>query len=196
MNQQIESVYLIEILAQCRNALRAERAMQRAARALTAGKVKGDAARRRIGALFDDAADFLSHAANVSKLLSPSTRADHCVARGRHLRTVLNLTQQHALADRTLRNHLEHYDERIDDWAAKDPQHLADGIIGPAVQGVPDSNTMRRYDPATGSFVFRGQAFDLNAIGAGLRDLTNRARRRLQQIAPQVFAELRKPRLI
>jgi hypothetical protein len=198
MEPRIESIYLVEILAQCRNGRRAERSMQQA----LAGMGRHDpAVGERIAELFDDAADFLAHAGNVSKILWPPRPEEHpASARGRSLRESLGLTSGHALESRTLRNHLEHYDERLDGWAAATSGNIADGLVGPqnaiAGNGIRPSDIMRQYDPATHTFVFRGESFEMKRIAAGLGDVVRRAEERLQQIAPELFAGLRSAHLI
>ena len=107
----------------------------------------------------------------------------------------------HALEDRRLRNHLEHYDERLDNWAASSTnKNIVDGWVGARSgiggSGIADSDIMRLYDPATHTFVFRGESFDLQAIASGLDDVARRTGERLQTIAPQLFAGLRSGHLI
>lgn len=53
-------------------------------------------------------------AGNVSKILWPSRKSSS--ARGQVLRKLLNVDDQNLLSDRKIRNHFEHYDERIEDW--------------------------------------------------------------------------------
>ena len=60
----------------------------------------------------------LTHAANVSRLLFPNRKRDeYAQQRGKKLRDVLGVDDDSPIADRSLRNHLEHYDERLDQWA-------------------------------------------------------------------------------
>jgi len=170
--------------------------MQAAATLVAGG---GSGVRERIAELFDDGADFLAHAALVSKILWPPRSDNHPAGvRGRTLRESLGVTPGHALEGRDLRNHLEHYDERLDSWAAATTGTIVDGIVGPrsGIAGVPDSDIMRLYDPQTRTFFFRGELFDLQAIAGGLDNVANRAAERLQAIAPDLFASLRSSRLI
>ena len=52
--------------------------------------------------------------ANISKILWPVRQQNK--ARGKYLRDLLGVDENNLLADRTFRNHFEHYDERIDEW--------------------------------------------------------------------------------
>src|SRR5579862_3776447 len=63
---------------------------------------------------------FLVAAANVSKLLWPSGNRK----RGNELRRLLSVTEDSPIANRTLRNHFEHFDERIDSWTTKSKHHM------------------------------------------------------------------------
>src|SRR3954468_20391091 len=69
-------------------------------------------------------------AANVSKILWPAR--SQSAARGAMLRALLNIDANNTLADRKLRNHFEHYDERIEDWISDQRSAVyIDQIIGP-----------------------------------------------------------------
>ena len=62
---------------------------------------------------------FLSAAANISKLLWPLDRRDGAKQfpdRGAHLRRTLAIEESSLLKNKDLRNHFEHFDERIEEW--------------------------------------------------------------------------------
>ena len=69
-----------------------------------------------------------------------------------------------------LRNHLEHFDERIDRWVLESERHNSvDMNIGPygrGPAGLPPGAELRWYDPETRTFYFRGEAFALEPIVA------------------------------
>ncbi len=52
-------------------------------------------------------------AGNVSKILWPSKEYAEC---GERLRELLKVDDNNILSDRSLRNHFEHYDDRIEKW--------------------------------------------------------------------------------
>jgi hypothetical protein len=63
----------------------------------------------------------LMAAANVSKLLWPTYRRGENLipCRGEELRKSLAISDEHSpLSDRTLRNHFEHFDARLEHWPA------------------------------------------------------------------------------
>ncbi|WP_439544791.1 hypothetical protein [Sandarakinorhabdus sp.] len=68
--------------------------------------------------IFDRIRLGLQMAANVSRLFWPPRNS----ARGAHLRSLTGLPTTHGLSDRTLRNHIEHLDERLDQWTATSPR--------------------------------------------------------------------------
>jgi hypothetical protein len=97
----------------------------------------------------------------------------------------------HRLKSRTLRNHLEHYDERIDDWAEQtEGKRIADwniGAISDLRKNLPTfqpTEIMRHYDPDTKEFIFRGEVFNLQTLLADVDDIHDLAADRLQAIDP------------
>lgn len=116
---------------------------------------------------------FLVCAGNISKLLWPPRTGD--AQRGRLLRDLLQVPEDSPLTVRTFRNHFEHFDERLDEWARKTVlQNFADSNIGPLEQfrgfsNAPDFH--RHYDPETFTLRFRGEACDLKSIVLSINDL-------------------------
>ena len=53
-------------------------------------------------------------AGNVSKILWPQEKK--YAVRGKRLRELLKVDDNNILSDRSLRNHFEHYDDRIEKW--------------------------------------------------------------------------------
>jgi hypothetical protein len=94
----------------------------------------------------------------------------------RPLRESLRIADDSPLANTDLRNHLEHYDERLDRWyETSENKNHADFLIGPAGRmvagrGIGDKDVFRHFDPATGDVVFWGVHYSipvlLNAIAA------------------------------
>jgi hypothetical protein len=143
-----------------------------------------------VSKLFSSIHSFLTHTSNVSKLLWPPTgggdkqgRKDR-KERGKVLRRILGLTGDNALKNRSLRDHLEHFDERMDTWrkSVGDAKKIKykDYVVAPASTlkersqvenplGV--SAEMRRFDPMSNTFTFRGEDFDLQKLEADTREL-------------------------
>jgi hypothetical protein len=102
------------------------------------------------------------------------------IERGEFLRNLYDVQATSPIANRDLRNHLEHFDERLDaffvDAAANGLTAIVDKNITP-VAAVPNSlglgAILRHLDPNTLNFIFRGVSYDLQTIYAqaiGIRE--------------------------
>ena len=141
---------------------------------------------------FREAGDFLQHTSATSRLLWPpgssdKMRRERANDRGDHLRISLGIQGDHVLRSRRLRDHLEHYDQRIDDWAETSPnKNIVDNMIGPRStiggDAIKDTDIMRLYDPSTKKFVFRGESFDVQELVNGVIYIRDRAIRRLVEV--------------
>ena len=93
--------------------------------------------RSRVDVGNDDLASFafaqllLGAAANVSKLLFPTSKAKKSVERGGRLRGALKVTDDSLVASRKARNYVEHFDERLDKYLFKRPGVLLRRLIVP-----------------------------------------------------------------
>ena len=143
--------------------------------------------------VFRDAHSALTHAGCLSRLLwpLPGKTAAHvrAHARAEEIRGLLDLEQPHAavLGQRDLRNHLEHYDERLDGWAvAPPPRHYVHDVIEPfrRIWGSDDRDIMRWYDPTTDVYRFQGEEFELARLEAALGHALDRAQKALASYDP------------
>ncbi len=103
--------------------------------------------------------------ANVSKILWPQRKT--YAERGKILRTLLNVDDSNLLADRKLRNHFEHYDERIEKWFENNCSAVyIDSRVDPfeSIWGCNPANFHRGYNPITQTLTFRGESVDLAAV--------------------------------
>jgi hypothetical protein len=111
---------------------------------------------------------FVVGAGNASKALWGEGRSRSTIAPHRQrLRDSLGVTDTSPLYKLDIRNHFEHYDERIDRWWANSVHHnLLDRMIGPPgmVSGLADVDMFRVFDPATGSIFFWGEQYPLQPI--------------------------------
>jgi hypothetical protein len=84
------------------------------------------------------------------------------------LRESLAIADDSALASTDLRNHLEHYDERLDRWYRNSARHnYADFIIGPratTIVGLDDTDIFRFFDPETNEVVFWGEHYAIQPL--------------------------------
>lgn len=119
---------------------------------------------------------FMTHAGNVSKLLWPVQSRK---ARGENLRRELGVSDGSNLKDRTMRNHLEHYDERLEDWLNAPHRH---GLIDMAIvvrqsgHHIENADYHRGFDPSDMSFVYQDESINLISLSHALRDLRDVAR--------------------
>ncbi|SFJ53738.1 hypothetical protein [Bradyrhizobium sp. cf659] len=109
----------------------------------------------------------LSHAASLSRFFWPARLQGVASARGERLRRHFGIDESSPLYGRELRNALEHFDERLDEYllwndagyffpdAAVDSHELADEAIG---------HIFKLVDPCRQIFVVLGQKFYFDPI--------------------------------
>lgn len=109
----------------------------------------------------------LSHAASLSRFFWPARSRGVAPSRGENLRRSFEVDQGSPLFDRELRNALEHFDERLDEYllwneaghffpdARVDSHELADEMIG---------HIFKLVDPTHQIFVVLGQKFYFQPI--------------------------------
>lgn len=134
----------------------------------------------------------LQMAANVSRLFWPPKSRDpkkdqRSRVRGAHLRSLVGLPDSHGLSDRTLRNHIEHLDERMDDWTEASPRpFLAVELV--LYDDMPPPGAMRDealnaaaivYDVAGQSVQLFGEAFSMPTLRGQLEDVAQKISRAL-----------------
>lgn len=193
-------VYLWEVQSQCRFSLNAMGGLQNVVQRLPGAF--DDEVRYRIlrEEVFRSVHSFLTHASNASRLLWPPKanrakgEADEAFAarrlatrrRGEVLCGALAIDgRPHPLRDRRLRDHLEHYDERLDQWRAESKRkNIAMDTIGPAnaIVGLDASDSMRWYDDARNVMRFRGEEYDLNELARSIEDLLRRTEAALTRL--------------
>ncbi|HHL3492496.1 TPA: hypothetical protein ACQ53F_001326 [Legionella pneumophila] len=123
---------------------------------------------------FREAEHFLHHAAAISFLLWPTK--SNANVRATHLKTQLGIDETNILSNRKLRNHITHFDERIDTWTKNSLGHIVvDRNIGDmqkAISGVPTTAFLRNYNPQTLEYTFLNQSFNLQNILTAINDLS------------------------
>lgn len=114
-------------------------------------------------AVFSSIHSFLSHCAMVSKMLKASDGAQPPTTIG----DVLGVPNTSVIHQRTFRNHLEHYDERLKRWIQQFGADVRIGTynIGPKSQfHIAHFVFVSHYDPHTHTFTFVNDDFDLLAL--------------------------------
>lgn len=108
---------------------------------------------------------FLVAAGNVSKLLWPPQPS--VPNRGDDLRLSLAVPDGSILAPRTFRNHFEHFDERLEEWAASSQRkNFADSNVGPTgmISGLNPGDYLRNLDTTQCAVTFRGDTYLLRPL--------------------------------
>lgn len=116
--------------------------------------------------------------ANVSKVFwsaAPGAPA----RRAADLRVLCQLPDDHGLKNRRLRNHVEHTDERLDDWLANGPRpFLTIEYVHPAMPDCPAEKRAESaaacvlvYDVASDTVTFLGQDFSLAELEGQLNEV-------------------------
>ncbi|WP_394131440.1 hypothetical protein [Marinobacter nauticus] len=182
MNSREIVVYLNEAETQCRMAIVAVIALNNAMQADSKsenGTQDWDRFRFIQGEIFRSLHSLLTHASNISRIFWPPVgRGQKAEIRGRRgvvLRQKVGLPDEdHPLHKRTLRDHLEHFDERIDHWRETSiRKNYAQDLVGPKgmIAGFEETDMMRWYDPERKCFMFRGEEFDIQELVTAIEAL-------------------------
>lgn len=117
--------------------------------------------------LFSSIHSFLSHCANVSKLL----RSSYLVVNGQTIEQVLAVSEQSEIHDRWFRNSLDHYDERLAEWinemGSSNKSLILDYNVGPLDALGVDLDTavvVRHYDRDLYRLNLLGRAINLHTL--------------------------------
>jgi hypothetical protein len=132
--------------------------------------------------IFRNVHSMLTHTSNISRLLWPGDKVKPSrKQRAQELRALIAVPDEnHILSDRSLRDHLEHFDERLDAWVARsgaNPDFWQD-FIGSweviANYKAMDENVMRHFDPCTKTFRFQGYPWDVAEMIDAVQELRRR----------------------
>ena len=163
--EHIQDIFLAELVRQASWTMHAAKGVDNARR----GHRPADEIFRCLEAL-------LYHASRISLILWPvKGRGDQ--ARGHHLRQLLGVGENNPLEDRKARNHVQHFDERLDKWVRETGGKIyIDQNVGPypPIKGA-NEKEIRRYDPITQEFIFRSEKYEIGALVKAVADLHGRA---------------------
>ncbi|GAA4762738.1 hypothetical protein GCM10023351_01490 [Microbacterium gilvum] len=118
----------------------------------------------------------LAGAGNVAKALWGSGGKKS--AKRLVLRESLGVKEDSPLQDTDLRNHIEHFDERLERWwESAERNHFVDGFIGAKdqMQGASGQDLFRMYDPEIATAYFWDEAFPLADVQKEVSRLQVRA---------------------
>src|SRR5437870_10151252 len=108
LSQTVQRAFYYEIQNQCQFVLMATQELENALQQNQTERV------------FYAIQTLLVAAANISKVFWPNHRYQD---RGRKLRANLEVADNSVLALRSFRDHFEHYDERLENWASSSRRH-------------------------------------------------------------------------
>jgi hypothetical protein len=123
---------------------------------------------------------FLVAAGNISKLLWPSYRKgeERIPERGPEVRASLGVEENSPLQPRTFRNHFEHFDVRLEEWAVSSkPRKLIDANIAPmgTISSAESGDYLRNFDPTNFAVTFRGDSYHLRPIVEAIEQIWHKA---------------------
>jgi hypothetical protein len=170
MDTLLLRVHQRQIVHQCRSAL------------LAADMAHGAVAGGNQDAFWSSIQNFLTATANIAKALwgAGGSRA----AAREPLRLSLGVADDSALASTRLRNHFEHYDERLDQWFERSAgRNYVDFVIGPenVIAGADATDIFRWFDPDVGDVIFWGERYSIAALVRAVRQLLPIAEREAKQ---------------
>jgi hypothetical protein len=190
MDDFLKGVYVSEVKKQCEFGLAAVKYLNHALQQVNNRELAREESQFYHSEVFRQIHSLLTHASNVSRMFWPpspkqkknETAQDYenrlqkidKVARGRVLKVEYGLDDSNPLKNRTLRDHLEHYDERLDHWRNNSVnRNIVSDTIGPpnAIIGPAETDMMRWFDPTRNVFKFRGEEYDLQSIAASIDQL-------------------------
>ena len=192
MNRLVLRVFQREVQRQCRFAMIASEEMENALRLSETSEIAESIIHDEY--FWYSLQAFLIAVGNVSKLLWPSPprsgKQQIIPDRGERLRESLDVPEDSCLQSRRLRNHFEHFDERLEGWA--NPKKLAHSMIDSNFvysdlldEGKLNSvfhNVFRNYDPERNIAIFQGERYELRPMFNEVEKLWQKA-----------SAEIRKP---
>jgi len=143
---------------------------------------------------FDHITALINHSAAVSRMFWPPGSPNklskaRSKARGDYLRNSVGVEDDHSVRQRKLRDHFEHYDERLDEWAESSfNRSIILKMIGSRelIQGpyIGDGDIIHHFNPENRTYYFRGEAFNIQQIVDGVEDIGRKIVDRLCQISP------------
>lgn len=122
---------------------------------------------------------------------------DKAKARGARMRALTALPDEHPFRDRTLRNTVEHLDERLDVWTAESPRPFTTVQMvlhddDPYIRHQASESILMTYQVAHKRVSVLGESFDLNELRKILLDVQQRISVALQNYTGETRSTERK----
>lgn len=121
---------------------------------------------------------FLSATANLSKIFWPPDNLYK--DRGEKLRSHLKISRSSAIRSRRFRNYIEHFDEKLHEWAAITNNHnffdkiIVNGDIGSATNGSDKVDIVRYFNLKSMTFWFQGEELTLQPVIEEIKIIYNK----------------------
>jgi hypothetical protein len=130
---------------------------------------------------------FLIAAAKISIIFWPQGRKHK--KRGEELRNLLAIDETVAFATRDPRNHLEHFDERLDEWYDNSTHHnLANKVILPEITFMTGNiDHLRTFLTKRFVFKFLDKEYEINPIKDSIVELLFKVEGELNKFHPKGF---------
>lgn len=162
-----EAFYLESIAYTAGRAVRAFERFDLAAR-------KGDSKEETVAS----AQEALTHVAALSRFFWPARKSALTQARGKKLRERFGIQEGSPLQSRELRNALEHFDERLDEFLVED--HYGHFFPAPMVDDASLSeetigHIFRLVDPMASQFVLLGKQYSFGELREVAKDIERKA---------------------
>lgn len=128
---------------------------------------------------------FLTTSGNISKILWPVEKKYNI--RGVKLRQLLNITQNSSLQQRNLRNHFEHFDERLETWANFSvnkiiiDKNICSGPVSQNISSFSSESYLRNFDTTNFEVTFTNETYKMSPLVEEIKSIYSR----LKQIENQ-----------
>lgn len=156
MENRLLTIYLLEVSKQCKFCTLAAANIDSA--------LKNLSDREASTWLWYNVQNLLISAANISKILWGNKKTEEL---RKDLRDLLKIKDDSPLRSRDLRNHFEHFDDRISTWyqTSKNKNYI-DTNIGPSnfIGGFDESDFMRNYNTDENSVNFKGEKYYIQPL--------------------------------
>jgi hypothetical protein len=164
MDKNVMRIFHREVERQCRFAIIAAQDLQISLQAVNMDRI------------WYSIQSFLIAAGNISKLLWPPK--PQISNRAAELKQSLCVDDSSPLEPRTFRNHFEHFDERLEEWATSSQRrNLVDSNVGPTgmISGIDPDDYLRNFDPTKKTVTFRGDKYQLQPMIDAIINLHKKA---------------------
>jgi hypothetical protein len=119
--------------------------------------------------IFSHLHHFVAHATNIHKILEPKPSTERAVILAGHV----DLSGIDLGSFRRLRNHLEHFDERLDRWVSEYDGHaFFDMNLIAGAKGFPKKAFLRALDGDV--FKFQGEDYDMTELMRAILEIERR----------------------